>query len=98
MIPCIKRILISFTVMILVTGCASPLIQMGESIPFDNLSMLSTDVSNRENVLSTLGAPIGSGKWKNKPADTMRDIWYYEYIQLEGDQIALQLLLVFFDG
>jgi len=56
-------------------------------------------VSTEAEVRTALGEPRGNGMVRHSSDQgTLRTIWYYEYVQLKGDQIGLKILLVFFDN
>lgn len=86
-------------VLIALTGCSTPPITDGRLPPTDNLSKLTIGVSGEDDVRKALGRPRGPGATRHGHGQPeFRTIWYYEYVQIKGDQIGLKILLVFFDS
>jgi hypothetical protein len=77
------------------SGCATPPINVGTPPAVEMLSGLVVGTSTAQDVRNALGEPRGSGKVRHNTDVEARDIIYYEFIQLKGNQIGLKLLLVF---
>lgn len=78
-------------------GCASPTFSDGRAAPTDRLATLHAGVSNEADVRAALGIPGGTGFMRHSADEPdRRPIWYYEFVQVKGDQIGLKILLVFF--
>lgn len=89
----VLSIMLAFT-----AACAPVVLTDGRAPTTDRLSDLRVGQSTEADVRAALGEPRGDGMMRyasNRPE--LRNIWYYEYIQMKGDQIGLKLLLVFFD-
>jgi hypothetical protein len=87
--------LIAFVLGLWLVGCATPPIEDGRLPPVEELSGLVVGASSVQDVRNALGAPRGSGKVRHSGNVEARDILFYEFVQIKGDQIGLKLLLVF---
>jgi len=77
---------------------SSETIFMGEPIAnFGKLDLLKQNKSTSQDVRSIIGSPRGYGKVHHKPDLEIMDIWFYEYMQQDGSQINIQMLIVFID-
>ncbi len=83
-------------VLVLAAGCAAPSITMGYRAPLQNLDRLISEKSSAADVRAALGEPRGHGGARYTKDQPLRKVWYYEFIQLKGDQVGLNILLVFF--
>jgi outer membrane protein assembly factor BamE (lipoprotein component of BamABCDE complex) len=85
-------------VLVTVTGCSTPPISDGRLAPTDKLTELTVGSSGKDDVRMALGEPRGPGATRHgRDRPDLRTIWYYEFVQIKGDQIGLKILLVFFD-
>lgn len=80
----------------LAAGCSAPPITIGYRAPTDSLDRLVSEKSSAADVRAALGEPRGHGAARYTSDQPLRKVWYYEFIRLKGDQIGLNLLLVFF--
>ncbi len=92
---------------LLVAGCA---VQTTKTQAFSRIDQIETDlrrgITNKADVLLLLGEPDGAGALGG--FDALRgpdgagkgpiDAWFYEFIQIKGDQVGVNILLVFFQG
>lgn len=77
-------------------GCAA--MEFGARPRVERLGGLTRGVTTRADVLLALGEPRGSGGAVIEPGASPEEIWLYEFVKTDGKEIALQILLVFFDG
>ena len=92
----IRNILLATTLLLLLHACATPPpISMGAKFPHASLASLKQGKSSLSDVKALLGPPRGFGKAKQNPQETLRDIWFYEYIEMHGTQVHLDILLIF---
>ena len=61
-------------------------------------SQLTQHVSNKADVLEVLGAPRGYGMVNLSEAPNPHVVWFYEYMESDGKDADLKMLLVYFDG
>ena len=85
-------------------GCASPkTYDIGYRAPLHRLDQLVSGQTGASDVVAILGKPRGYGNARFNREQPLRDIMYYEYLRLKGDQASVNILLVFlkedrFDG
>ena len=91
-----SRWVIALGLLVLATGCNVPPINIGSRAPINNLENLISEQSSAADVRAALGEPRGYGAARFTKEQPLRKVWYYEFIQLKGDQVGLNLLLVFF--
>ncbi len=91
-----SRWVIALGLLVLATGCNVPPINIGYRAPINNLENLVSEQSSAADVHAALGEPRGHGAARLTKGQPLRKVWYYEFIQLKGDQVGLNLLLVFF--
>ncbi len=85
--------------LVLAAGCGSPpTITVGYRAPTQNLDRLVSEKSSAADVRAALGEPRGHGAARYTKDQPPRKVWYYEFIQIKGSQIGLDILLVFFQG
>ncbi len=82
--------------LVLAAGCSAPPINIGYRAPIGSLDRLVSEKSSAADVRAALGAPRGYGAARYTKDQPLRKVWYYEFIQLKGDQFGINLLLVFF--
>ncbi len=80
----------------LAAGCSAPTINIGYRVPIGSLDRLVSEKSSAADVRAALGEPRGHGAARYTKDQPLRKVWYYEFIQLKGDQFGINLLLVFF--
>ena len=80
----------------LLVGCASTM-KFGSPPRVNNLETLKLGVSNKSDVLQSLGEPRGYGAGRYASLPGPREIWSYDYIVSEGKKTNLKFLLVFFE-
>lgn len=78
--------------MILLTGCMS--LKIGAPPRVDNLALLTPGVSTKADLLMALGAPRGYGVARFSPETSPLKLWLYEYVEAEGKNISLKMLVV----
>jgi hypothetical protein len=84
-------------ILVAFSGCNSPTLTDGRNAPTGNLALLEVGLSDEAAVRTALGPPRGNGFVRHSAEqDARRPIWYYELIQIKGDQVKLKILLVFF--
>ncbi len=81
-----------------------PTIKYGVQPKVDKLSTLKVGVSSRADILMALGEPRGRGAARFSDAASLKhgvepyhDIWFYEYVESDGENVQLKFLLVFVD-
>jgi hypothetical protein len=81
--------------MALLLGC-TPTLKYGSPPRTERLESLKTGSSTEMEVRHALGEPRGGGalRWSDYPGPW--EIWFYEYLQVEGGLADLKMLLVFF--
>lgn len=77
-------------------GCELPLLEMGERPKTSGLTSLVSGKSTSAEVRAALGEPRGYGATRYNRDLPLHKVWYYELIQLKGDQVAVNILLVMF--
>ncbi|MCZ6863942.1 MAG: hypothetical protein O7I42_27460 [Alphaproteobacteria bacterium] len=70
-------------------------LMMGEAPKVDGLKSLVSGVSTAEEVLAKLGTPRGTGAMRHSPEQPLRTVWFYELVMMKGDQVHLNILLVY---
>ncbi len=84
---------------VLAAGCATPpTITAGYRVPTQNLDRLISEKSSAADVRAALGEPRGYGAARYTSDQPLRKVWFYEFLQIKGDQVGLNMLLVFFRG
>ena len=84
--------------LVLVAGCAAPTITVGYRAQTQNLDRLISEKSTAADVRAALGEPRGHGRARYTRDQPLRKVWFYEFIQMKGDQVGVNILLVFFRG
>jgi len=93
-----KMSLIIIALLTLFAGCMTP-VRYG-SMP-DTMALqtqITQHVSNKAEVLRVLGPPRGYGMVHLHMMPNPHAIWFYEFMESDGNNIDLKMLLVFFDG
>lgn len=91
----IRIVVIGF--LVLATGCASPPpMTVGYRVPLQNLDRLISEESSADDVREALGEPRGHGGARFSRDQPLRKVWFYEFLQIKGDQASVNILLVFF--
>jgi hypothetical protein len=75
-------------------GCA---LEFGTRPRVDRLGGLTRGVSTKADVLLLLGEPRGAGGGHISPESSPESIWLYEFMRMQGNDVSLEILLVFFD-
>lgn len=75
------------------SGCMS--MQIGSPPRIEGLKTLEAGVSNKKDILMTLGEPRGYGETRFMPNTDPRKIWFYEYVASNGRKVGVKFLLVF---
>lgn len=81
---------------ILMVGCTVKIGSMPDTLALQ--SQLRQHVSTKGDVLRVLGPPRGYGMGRLPDFPDPRVTWFYEYVESDGTNIELKMLLVFFDG
>ena len=81
---------------LMVSGCMT--ISFGFMPETDRLADLSIGHSRQGDVLLLLGQPRGKGGARDNSELDRRSIWFYEYVESDGQFARVKMLLVFFDG
>lgn len=92
-----KMSLIVLALLTLFAGCMT--VKYG-SMP-DTMALqtqLTQQVSSKADVLRVLGAPRGYGMARLPMLPNPNVLWFYEFLESDGKNIDLKMLLVFFDG
>ena len=89
--------LIIIAMLILFTGCLK--IKYG-NMPDTNLlqTHLTLYASTKADVLRILGPPRGYGMTRLPAMPSPNVIWFYEYLETDGKDADLKMLLVYFEG
>ena len=83
--------------LVLAAGCAPPqTITIGYRAPLQNLDRLISEKSTAADVRAALGEPRGHGAARYTKDQPLRKVWYYEFMQVKGLQVGVNILLVFF--
>lgn len=70
---------------------------IGERPRIAGLATLRSGVSTKAEVLAAMGiAPRGYGFTRYTADQPLRNLWSYEFMQIQGAQIGLQIVLIFF--
>jgi hypothetical protein len=82
---------------------AQDTIPIGRLVPTEGLAAFKPGISTKSDVRAALGEPRGEGFIRHNPKEALRQIWFYEYIQMRakvfGDsEVGLKIVLVFFKG
>ena len=80
---------------LLVAACAAPPFEMGRAAPTDKVDRLISDRTTRAEVIALLGQPRGYGLMRHTPDQPLRDVLVYERLRIKGDQIGVDMLLVY---
>jgi hypothetical protein len=92
------RSLAAVALSLILAGCALPPMEAGKMPKTEALSSLVTGRSTPEQVRALLGEPQGGGAARYRPDLPRHTVWYYELVQMKGDQVGINILLVLFDG
>ncbi len=84
--------------LVLVAGCAAPTITIGYRAQTQNLDRLISEKSTAADVRAALGEPRGHGRARHTRDQPLLKVWFYEFMQMKGDQVGVNILLVFFRG
>ena len=77
-------------------GCMT--IHYGVNPHTERLADLKPGASTAADVLLTLGEPRGKGAAHLSPDLPLRDIWFYEYLEANGTDIDMKMLIVLMNG
>src|SRR5262245_26594756 len=77
-------------------GCA-PTMTFGSLPKVDNVPSLKVGASTAGDVRGALGEPRGRGRARFAADLPEQDVWFYEYMQSDGQKVQLKMLLVFVD-
>jgi len=92
-----KMIFITVVAIILSAGCMT--VKFGNMPDTSALStQLTQHVSNKPDVLRVLGSPRGYGMVSLPTMPHPYVTWFYEFMEADGVNVDLKMLLVFFDG
>jgi hypothetical protein len=82
-------------VCVTLTACTQS-VTYGVKPQTDRLSTLVRGKSTAADILLTLGEPRGKGaaRLADEPNSVRRDVWFYEYVQSDGSNVNLKMLLV----
>ncbi len=94
----LRRWMAVLGLLVLAAGCAVPLISIGEQTQTQNLDRLVSERSTAADVSAALGEPRGYGRARYTKDQPLRNVWFYEFMQIKGDQVGVKILLVFFRG
>jgi len=81
---------------LVIAGCMT--VSFGVMPQTDRLDKLVIGESQREDVLLVLGQPRGEGAADVSPEFDKRAIWFYEFVESDGQAVQLKMLLVYFVG
>ncbi|MDJ0950823.1 MAG: hypothetical protein QNJ94_18075 [Alphaproteobacteria bacterium] len=83
---------------LLAAGCVTaPPLDMGSPPRVSGLKQLKSQESSVTEVVSALGTPRGYGMMRHTPDQPVRPVLVYEYVQMKGEQIGMNVLLVYLD-
>lgn len=95
--------LFSLLLALLLSACSTTM-KYGTPPKIDRLTSLKAGVSTRADVLMVLGEPRGRGATRFSQIASQKygvadyhDIWFYEFVQSDGQKVDLKFLLVFVD-
>jgi hypothetical protein len=94
----LRRWMAVLGLLVLAAGCTAPLISIGEQTQTQNLDRLVSERSTAADVSAALGEPRGYGRARYTKDQPLRNVWFYEFMQIKGDQVSVKILLVFFRG
>ena len=77
-------------------GCA-PTMTFGSLPRVENVPSLKVGASTTGEVRNALGEPRGRGRARFSVDLPEQDVWFYEYMQSDGQKVQLKMLLVFVD-
>jgi len=75
---------------------AQAMLTFGRAAPTEPLLRLKGGISTKADVRAALGEPRGGGFARHSSREKIREIWFYEYIQVRGEHVGLKIALVFF--
>ena len=92
-----KTVIVILALLLLCTGCAK--VKFGR-MPDTGLlrSGLTQHVSTKADVLRVLGPPRGYGMARLADLEKQSVLWFYEFMESDGLEVDLKMLLVFFVG
>ena len=93
---CLVTCAIAALFALMLGGCMT--LEYGVAPQTDRLDALSIGQSRRGDVLLVLGQPRGKGAADVSPQYDERTIWFYEYVESDGQAVRLKMLLVYFLG
>ena len=84
--------------LVLAAGCAAPRpMTIGYRTSLQNLDRLISEKSSVVDVREALGqGPRGHGSARFSRDQPLRKVWFYEFMQIKGDQVSVSILLIFF--
>ncbi len=74
------------------SGCMS--MQIGSPPRIDALKTLEPGISTKTNIIMALGEPRGFGETRFMPNLDPRKIWFYEYLESDGQRMKFSFLVV----
>ncbi len=74
-------------------GCMT--IKIGAMPLIDNIDSLTIGESTRADVVVALGQPRGNGMVRFSQEPDPREVWFYEYMESNGQEAKLDILIVF---
>jgi hypothetical protein len=75
-------------------GCAATM-KYGSPPRTERLQTLRANESTSSDVLAALGQPRGRGEVRLTESVEPRDIWFYEYTEVDGSRVNLKMLMVY---
>lgn len=81
---------------LMIGGCMT--LEYGVMPQTERLGELSIGESRQGDVLLVLGRPRGKGAANVSPEFDRRAIWFYEYVESNGQKVRVKMLLVYFVG
>jgi len=88
--------MVCLPLVLLLIGCATT-IKYGSPPKVNKLETLKLGISNKSDILLSLGEPRGYGAGRYSSVPGLREIWSYEYVVSDGKKTSLKFLLVFFE-
>lgn len=85
-------------ILIVLAGCLHgcvPTMRYGSPPKTERLQALRVNESTSSDVLSALGQPRGRGEVRLNEHVEPRDIWFYEYTEVDGTRVNLKMLMVY---